>query len=67
MTTQQQSTCYVPLIRFSATVILPFQLSIVTGPGPANYMLPTTVGRNSVDFTKRGSPAFSFGSRTWCK
>ncbi|XP_048765970.2 outer dense fiber protein 3-like isoform X2 [Ostrea edulis] len=35
------------------------------GPGPAQYHLPTTVGQNSNDKTKRSSPSFSFGSRHW--
>lgn len=37
----------------------------IQGPGPAKYALPTTIGRNSVDLTKRQSPAFTFGSRAW--
>lgn len=44
--------------------VLPI-LARITGPGPAHYLLPTTVGRNSVDLTKRQSPAFSFGSRSF--
>ncbi|KAH3735740.1 uncharacterized protein LOC127851127 isoform X2 [Dreissena polymorpha] len=35
------------------------------GPGPAHYQLPTTVGRNQADLTKKFAPAFSFGSRSW--
>ncbi|XP_045195539.1 outer dense fiber protein 3-like [Mercenaria mercenaria] len=43
---------------------IPIQARI-RGPGPAHYMLPPTVGRNNADVTKRQSPAFSFGSRSW--
>lgn len=34
-----------------------------TGPGPAKYNLPTTVGTKETDQTKKGAPSFSFGSR----
>lgn len=34
-----------------------------TGPGPAKYKLPDTVGTKQVDVTKRSSPSFTFGSR----
>ncbi|XP_061167555.1 ciliary microtubule associated protein 1A-like [Saccostrea echinata] len=36
-----------------------------TSPGPAQYQLPTTVGQNANDKTKRSTPSFSFGSRHW--
>eukprot|EP00128_Syssomonas_multiformis_P008864 Colp12_sorted_trinity150504_noHs@6653 len=33
------------------------------GPGPARYMLPTTVGAESMDATKHKMPSYSFGSK----
>lgn len=43
---------------------LPIQARI-RGPGPARYNLPTAFGINNVDVTRRHSPAFTFGSRSW--
>lgn len=40
---------------------------LILGPGPGKYLLPSSVGVNSKDLTKSKAPAFSFGSRFWCK
>ncbi|XP_069673046.1 ciliary microtubule associated protein 1A-like [Periplaneta americana] len=36
-------------------------LSLSSGPGPGNYMLPTTVGYEKHDVTRRRNPAYSMG------
>ncbi|WAR07468.1 ODF3A-like protein [Mya arenaria] len=43
---------------------LPIQARI-RGPGPAQYQLPTTIGRNQADLTRKFAPSFSFGTRSW--
>ena len=44
-------------------LLIEFKQAKLRGPGPGRYKLPSTCGQNAHDFTKRMTPAFSFGKR----
>lgn len=40
-----------------------FDSFLISGPGPGRYALPSTVGFEAHDATKKTDPAYSFGRR----